>query len=163
MATDPVIIIGAATGFLSALLVLSASLIIWKRSRKLEEEIDNISQRQKQIREIENHILAEDPSPQEFEKTVSDLAERLFSIAKSKYGMDDVTTYQEMVDELDSLDEDKRVSSELGKFFEKVENLKYSEEGLSEAEKALIRQSAYNLIRKVEPNLEGQTDHKSEE
>lgn len=151
---DPVILIGASTSIISVGLVLAASLIIWRRVKSLEGEIREISQRQKEVKEIENKVLAKDPSYTEFEKTVSDLAERLFSLAKSAYEMEEVTTYQEMIDRLDDLETQDETPEELIGFFEKVDGLKYSEKGLKEAQKALIRQSAYNLIRKVEPSPE---------
>lgn len=163
MATDPIVIIGAATGGLSALLVLSASVLIWKRAKDLEDRVDLLSKKQNEIRKVESKILAEDPSYEEFEKTVSDIAERLFSITKSRYEMKDVTTYQEIIEKLDRIEDEEDYTDDLRDFFQKIENMKYSEEGLSQAEKALIRQSAYNLIRKVEPDLEGSGDRKQEE
>lgn len=155
MATDPVVIVGAATGIVSAVLVVSASVILWRRTKDLEEQVEKLSRRQKRVREVENKVLAKNPSYDEFEEIISDLAERLFSIAKSKYGLEGVTTYEEIEEDLQEVGEERKLADDMIDFFQKIQDMKYSEEDLSEAEKALIRQSAYNLIRRVEPGQEG--------
>lgn len=148
------------TASLLAIVLAAIVFYIMKRNiSRVEEEVDELEQDVKSL-EIENRAF--DPKGTEdeedlFEKNVRDLAERLFALLKTKHGVEDVTTYREMADQLEEMDaEDAELKDELLDFYESAIRLEYSDEELSEDEKERMKQTAVDLIKRTGQTLEGQ-------
>lgn len=144
---------------LAIVLTLIVFYILNSNMSEVEEEVDELEQDVKSL-EIENRAF--DPSGEEdedelFEKNIRDLAERLFALLKKKHGVEDVTTYQEMVDQLEKMDvDDKELKQELLEFYRSAIRLEYSDEELQEDEKKRMKQTAVDLIKRTGQTLEGQ-------
>lgn len=138
----------------SLLAVLTSYLVIRRKLEQKSEQVDQIEQKIEEIQLVENKVFGDSSDPEKFEENISQLAERLFELIKSKYQLEDVTTYQEMIDKLKSMDEgDEETREDLINLFQYFVELEYSEEELSQEEKAIVRQAAFSLIRRAGPNL----------
>lgn len=122
---------------------------------ELRQRVDEIDQKLDQIEVLENRVFSEAADSEEFEKSISDLSERLFHLIKDKYDLESVTTYKEMSEELDKLETDDEDTKEhLQELFDYLIKLEYADRELSNQEKAVVRQLAYSLIRTAGPDLE---------
>jgi hypothetical protein len=144
---------------LSAGAVISAGTVYILHRRKtnaLHDQIDQNSRRIDEILEFEERVFDEETDFEEFEDDLSDLSERLFHLIKDKYDLE-VTTYEEAIDEIDGMEvEDEDRKEALESLFEYVTELEYSDNEISEEQKALIRQAAFKLIRTTGPALRNQ-------
>lgn len=138
--------------------------VLYRKQKVLESDLSELAEHQKELINIEERVMEKDPEYEDFEETISNLSERLFSLIKAKYKLEGVTTYDEMVEELEETDRgDEDTREDLIRFFKYIEELEYDDEDLSEADKAMIRQSAFNLLRKAGPSLGKEGGHRQEE
>lgn len=147
-------LVGAASFISLGLSILGA----WKFSR-LKERMDELSEKTGNLMEIEETVMAKNTNYEDFERTISNLSEKLFALVKKEYGIE-ATTYEEMIEELEELDSDKKLVDDLEKFFRYIEQLEYSDRELTEKDKALVRQAAFRLLRRSGTSLEEVQDHK---
>lgn len=156
--------INGVIGLTGVALSLTVFFVLYRKIGSLKSDLNDIAKHQRELMNIEERVMEKDPEYEDFEETVSNLSERLFSLIKSKYDLEGVTTYEEMIEELDGTDQgDDDTREDLIKFFNYIEDLEYGTGELSEEDKAMIRQSAFNLLRKAGPSLEEAIDHKEEE
>ena len=147
-------LVGAASFISLGLSVLGA----WKFSR-LKRRMDELSQKTGNLMEIEETVMAKNTNYEDFERTISNLSEKLFALVKKEYGIE-ATTYEEMIEELEELESDEKIVDDLEKFFKYIEQLEYSDRELTEKDKALVRQAAFRLLRRSGTSLEEVQDHK---
>ncbi len=138
--------------------------ILYRKIGSLKSDLNDLANHQRELMNIEERVMEKDPDYEDFEETVSNLSERLFSLIKSKYNLEGVTTYEEMIGELEETDQgDDDTREDLIRFFNHIEDIEYGTDELSEEDKAMIRQSAFNLLRKAGPSLEEAEDRTEEE
>lgn len=162
---EPELLAAAGLGTAGFTLIISLTLFHLARKRmvELESNLAEVAERQKELLEIEQHVMSKHPDYEDFEKTVSNLSERLFSLVRSRYDFEGVTTYEEMVDALYEMDSDDDIVNDLINFFRYLEQMEYTENDMDEADRAMIRQAAFRLLRRAGP-IEGKLpDHKPEE
>jgi hypothetical protein len=137
-------------------LIVSLTLFHLARKRmvELESDLADMSERQKKLMQIEKGVMEKNPDYAHFEQTVSNLSERVFQLVKDKYSMTGVTTYEEIIDELDETENEDAIIDDLKEFFRYLEKIEYSDEELEPGDKAIIRQSAFRLLRRSGSELE---------
>jgi hypothetical protein len=145
----------ASLGVSGFTLVIALTLFHLARKRmvELESNLAELSSRQKELLEVEEAVMEKHPDYEEFERTVSNLSERLFQLVRAKYDLGEITTYEEMIQALQEMDVEDEVVDDLINFFEYLEKIEYSDEELDEADRAMIRQAAFRLLRKAGSNL----------
>jgi uncharacterized tellurite resistance protein B-like protein len=146
----------ASIGIAGFTLIVSLTLFHLARKRmvELESDLADIAERQKKLMQIEKGVMEKNPDYENFEKTVTNLSERLFQLVKEKYGFGGVTTYEEIIEALEELDQDEDIIDDLEEFFRYLEKIEYSDEDLDPEDKAIIRQSAFRLLRRAGSGLE---------
>lgn len=123
--------------------------------REMNERVDGLNHKLNQIEVLENRVFSEAAESEEFEKSISELSERLFHLIKRKYDLESVTTYKEMSEALEDLEtNDDKTKEHLQELFDYLMKLEYADRDLSNQEKAVVRQLAYSLIRTAGPDLE---------
>lgn len=146
--------------------ILVLTLILFhlgrEKIRRLEDVTEELSENQAELIQIEEHVLKKDPDYEDFERTISELSEKLFNLIRDRYGFEDVTTYKEMIDSLEDLESEDPIVEDIITFFEYLEEIEYSEEEIDEKDKALVRQAAFRLLRKSGSTLEELEDHRVE-
>ncbi|MFB6099738.1 MAG: hypothetical protein ABEK16_00560 [Candidatus Nanohalobium sp.] len=154
---QPEVLAAAGLGVSGFTLIITLTLFHLARKRmvELESDLAELSRRQKELLEVEEAVMERHPSYEDFEKTVSNLSERLFQLVREKYELGEITTYEEMIQVLQEMDSEDEVVDDLINFFEYLEKIEYSEEELDEADRAMIRQAAFRLLRKAGSSLEG--------
>ncbi|MDY6773652.1 MAG: hypothetical protein SVS85_00505 [Candidatus Nanohaloarchaea archaeon] len=126
-----------------------------KRVKHLEEEKDRLDEKLSRVSLTEEKVLGDTGEIEMLERNIEDIAERLFQVVKKKYSLEDVTTYEEMIEELEGLDVDDVETRDLIlDLFRELVKIQYSEEELPEKNRAYIKQTAYRLIKRAGPRLE---------
>lgn len=139
--------------------VVSLSIATWsyyyayRSKQEMKSKVSVLESSLEEVKYVENEVFEKSADEEEFKKNISDISERLFNLIKDKYDLEEVTTYQEMNDALENLDvEDDETKQSLQKLFKYFVKIEYSEEELTEEEKAIVRQAAFSLIRTVGPD-----------
>lgn len=141
-----------------SIMALLISMKVVRDTRRIRRNVEKLSNRQSQLMEVEKHVLEKNPDYEDFEQTIANLSEKLFTLVKDRYGFE-ATTYEEMIEELEDLKSDDEIVDDLESFFKYLEEMEYSDRELEEEDKALIRQAAFRLLRRAGPALEEIEDH----
>lgn len=151
-----ILVVAASLLSLIAVILAAAALFLAKNRLASKQQIKQLRRDFEQVKTVEDEVLEEGVSYEEFEKDIDDLAERLFHLVRSKYDFE-AKTYQETIDKLEEMNvEDEKTKQSLIDFFNYLIELDYAEGGLSAEDRAVLRQAAYNLIRKTGHGLEEQ-------
>ncbi len=146
-------------------LIVSLTLFHLARKRmvELESDLAKVAERQKKLMQIEKGVMEKNPDYEDFEKTMRNLSERLFQLVKEKYSLSGATTYEEIIESLQEMEEEGEIVEDLIDFFKYLEKIEYAEEELKPEDKAIIRQSAFNLLRRAGSDLGEAKLHSPEE
>jgi DNA mismatch repair ATPase MutS len=145
-------VIGVSAAVIAVISVIG-NLILWRKASSMSSELERISEQTGNLMQMEKYVLEKEPDYEDFERTISNLSERLFALVKDRYETE-ATTYEEMIDELEDMSDGDEIVDDLVSFFEYMEEMEYSDTELSEKDKALIRQAAFRLLRRAGPALE---------
>lgn len=125
--------------------------LLRKRMEKVEERARGIDEKMEEMRIVE---IFNESNSEDLSENLKGFSQRLFHILKSKYDLEHVTTYEEMISELEEKNvEDTESKEDALNLFNFLMNLEYSDKQPSKEEKSQARKAAFSLVRKAGPAL----------
>lgn len=150
----------------SAIVVAAASAAfsyyVYNRMQKnfnqTYEELDELHDKVGQLSVSDEVINQNKWDEQELlEKNIKNLANKLSDLLSTNYGIEEATTYSEIVDEIQDMEvSDQDMKEEVIEFYNKVIKIEYSGDELDKSEKEQLKKTAVDLIRKTGQSLEEQ-------